>query len=180
MNIDFTNLLFGDTSLTPVTEDDAEFILAVRSDPELGRHLSMTLPSIEEQRMWVRNYKQRETAGTEHYFIINKGKKKLGTIRIYDFRSDSFCWGSWIILRGTPHQVAMASVLMVYDFAFNQLGFLKSHFDVRRDNLSVKRFHIRMGAQIVNSDEHNEYFVLCADTYYKYRPKLVRLAGGLK
>ena len=35
MNIDFTNLLFGDTSLTPVTEDDAEFILAVRSDPEV-------------------------------------------------------------------------------------------------------------------------------------------------
>ena len=174
------NLSFGDTLLTPVSQEDAGFILALRSDPELNRYLSMTPHDVETQRQWILEYKQRETAETEYYFIISKRGGKLGTIRAYDFQGDSFCWGSWIILRGTSPQVAIASVLMIYDFAFDQLGFTKSHFDVRRDNESVRRFHLRMGAQIVRSDEVDEYFELFEDSYRQYRPKLVQLAGGLK
>jgi RimJ/RimL family protein N-acetyltransferase len=174
------DLCFGDIQLTPVSLEDAEFILSLRSDPELNRHLSTTSQDVEAQRQWIREYKQRQAASTEYYFIISKSGEKLGTIRAYDFRDDSFCWGSWIILRGTSPQVAIASVLMIYDFSFDQLGFTKSHFDVRRDNESVRRFHLRMGAKIVRSDEGNEYFELLEDAYRQYRPKLVQLAGGLK
>lgn len=172
------NLSFRDIVLTTVGLEDAEFILTLRSDPELNRHLSTTSQDVTSQRKWITEYKQRQADDKEYYFIISKSGEKVGTIRAYDFRGDSFCWGSWIIARGTAPQVALASVILIYDFAFDQLGFAKSHFDVRRDNASVRRFHLRMGAEIIDSDELNDYFEILECVYRRQRPKLVRLAGG--
>ena len=171
-------LSIGEVSLNPVVVDDAEFILSLRADPELNRYISSTPQDAEEQRKWLRDYKQREAEGLEYYFIISKNEVKLGTIRAYDFRCNSFCWGSWIILRGVAPQVAVASVLMIYDFAFNHLGFAKSHFDVRKDNKSVRSFHLRMGARIVHSDDLDDYFEYSETSYLEHRPKLLRQAGG--
>jgi RimJ/RimL family protein N-acetyltransferase len=172
------NLSFGEIKLNRVNLEDAEFIISLRGDPELNQYLSYTPQDLDAQRIWIEKYKNREADGTEYYFIISKSSIKLGTIRAYDFQEDSFCWGSWIIKRGTPPQVAMASVVMIYDFMFDQLGFAKSHFDVRKENESVRRFHLRMGAKIVKSDDQNDYFELVETSYRQQRSKLVRLAGG--
>jgi len=39
----------------------------------------------------------------------------------------------------------MESALLVYQFALT-LGFKRSHFDVRKENISVWKFHERFGA----------------------------------
>ena len=64
---------------------------------------------------------------------------------MYDIQNDSFCWGSWILKEGAASSYAIESALLVYHFALS-LGFEKAHFDVRKGNESVWKFHERFGA----------------------------------
>ncbi|BEJ85993.1 hypothetical protein B10525_11260 [Campylobacter jejuni] len=60
---------------------------------------------------------------------------------MYDFIDDSFCWGSFIIKHGVAFYISIEVVMNVYEFAFYNLGFNASHFDVRKDNDRVVAFH---------------------------------------
>lgn len=134
----------------PVEEKDASFILELRSSK--GGHLTKTDITVEQQQNWIKNYKKKECEREEFYFVIeNLDNEKLGVLRVYDFlintrKEASFCWGSWIIKDSAPLSTAIESVLLVYDFAFNELGFDNCHFDVRKDNQKVIRFHESFGA----------------------------------
>lgn len=134
---------------------DAAFILALRTDPHKGAFLSHTSDQLAVQENWLRAY-----AGSENqaYFIIESlDGAPLGTVRLYDARADSFCWGSWILVHGAPQSAAIESTLMVYDYAINHLGFSGAHFDVRKGNESVWRFHERFGAVRV-AETAEDYF----------------------
>jgi len=123
---------------------DAEFILSLRSDSNKSRYLSQTSSEFSTQVAWLNDYAEKTD---QAYFIIeSKDGEKLGTIRIYDAKNDSFCWGSWILKDGAHQSAAIESTLMVYSYAIYHLGFRKSHFDVRKGNESVWRFHERFGA----------------------------------
>ena len=43
-----------------ITEDDAEMILKLRTDPKLNKFIFETDPDIEKQKEWIREYKKRE------------------------------------------------------------------------------------------------------------------------
>jgi len=154
---------------------DAEFILRLRTDPSLNRHLSATDASLPMQQEWLRNYKVKEQNGQEFYFIITgKDEAPLGTVRLYDFQNDSFCWGSWIVLPEAPRTTAVESALLVYECAFYKLGFLRSHFDVRKANERVLAFHRRFGASEVGEDEDNVFFNFSREDYECIRAQYVR------
>lgn len=130
-----------------VEEADAGFIAELRLNQELTRHISAVTGGTAEQEVWIRKYKEREREGREFYFIIESLQgEPLGTVRIYDIRGESFCWGSWIVKPGAPPQTAISSAILLYEFAFEDLGFARSHFDVRKTNQKVLDFHRRMGA----------------------------------
>lgn len=138
---------------------DAEFVISLRTDKQKNKYISKIDSNIEKQREWIRSYKEREKNGLEYYFVIElKNGENIGLIRAYDFRNDSFCYGSWVIKNGAPYYVAIESQLMIYDFGFNHLGFKKSHFDVRKENIEVIRFHKFMCAEIVGESELDYYF----------------------
>lgn len=127
------------------TPADARFILSLRTDQRKARHLSRTAPELDRQREWLKQYASREN---EAYFIIEiRSGEPLGTVRLYDPQGESFCWGSWILKDGAPPHAAIESALMVYGYALDHLGFNAAHFDVRRGNERVWRFHERFGAQ---------------------------------
>ena len=150
-----------DTKLSLVHVNDAEFILSLRLDPSLNKYLSHVDDNLDQQKEWLRTYKKRQARRSEFYFIIKDlDDIRLGTVRLYDFRPGSFCWGSWIVKPGSPRKTAIESALNVYEFAFYVLGFSASHFDVRNENAKVIKFHERMGAQIVKSDNLDTYFIL--------------------
>lgn len=135
--------------------DDAEFILSLRTDSDKSKYLSKTSNDIEQQRSWLRNYSMRD----EHaYFIIENDDEKIGTVRLYDAKGESFCWGSWVIKNGSPSHAAIESALMVYAFAVDCLGFKNSHFDVRKKNKSVIKFHERFGAKRIGETDENYLF----------------------
>lgn len=138
--------------------DDAEFIVSLRTSPSKSRYISYTDNDVDVQRNWIASYLERQDKGLEYYYIIEDNKaEKYGTLRIYDFREDSFCWGSWIMKDGSPYYMAIESLLMALEIGFYQLGFTRSHGDVRKGNHSVLNNHLRFGSKITGEDDLNYY-----------------------
>ena len=138
---------------------DAEFIFQMRQDNNKTKYLSKVTGSVESQKEWIKNYKQREYEQKEFYFVIeSKDKEKLGLVRMYDFQNESFCWGSWLIKENAPTTTAIESALQIYEFAFYKLNFSKSHFEVQKGNDKVIAFHQRFGASIIDEDEKEFFF----------------------
>jgi Acetyltransferase (GNAT) domain len=158
-----------------VTVDDAEFILSLRLDENKGKYLSTVKNDVEKQRNWILNYKQREAQQQEFYFIIESLRhESLGTVRIYDLRQDSFCWGSWLMKDNAPFSAAIETALLVYEFGFNALKYSDSHFDVNKGNLKVIKFHKNFGALETSQDEDNIYLTLSLEQYKLMREKYRR------
>jgi len=146
-------------NLRTVEVQDAEFIYLMRQNQDKIKYLSKVTGTVESQKKWIKSYKRREETKEEFYFIIeSKSEEKLGLIRMYDFRDDSFCWGSWLIKEDAPKTTAIESALQIYEFGFYNLKFQKSHFDVRKGNDKVVAFHQRFGAKIVDEDELDYFF----------------------
>lgn len=144
---------------------DAEFILALRTDPQKSKHLSRVSASLEDQTAWLKRYAEDHS---QSYFIIETPQgSRLGTVRLYDPRGDSFCWGSWILVDNRPATAAVESALMVYRFA-RACGFARSHFDVRKANLQVLDFHDRFGATRIGETE--------LDYLYEIGPEAIEAA----
>lgn len=153
-------LLIGkNINLRTVEIFDAEFIFEMRQNQKKTKYLSKVTGTVESQRDWIINYKHREEVKKEFYFIIeSKNKDKLGLVRIYDFKEDSFCWGSWLIKEDAPKTTAIESALQIYEFAFYTLNFSRSHFDVRIGNDKVIAFHQRFGAKIIDENGLDYFF----------------------
>jgi len=158
--------------LREVLVDDAEFIINLRVDPEKSKHISVTSNDVDKQKDFILGYSGSQT---DFYFLICDWKwNRLGTVRIYDTREDSFCWGSWIISKDAPKSSAIESALLIYDFSFFALHYPKAHFDVRKGNERVIEFHKRFGASIIREDDLNYYFQYDRDAYMNVRHKYQR------
>jgi len=153
-------IVFGkNIQLRTVEVEDAEFIFEMRQNQDKIKYLSKVIGTVESQKEWIKNYKQREEEKKEFYFVIeSKNEKKLGLIRMYDFKKDSFCWGSWLIKEDAPKTTAIESALQIYEFGFYNLGYKKSHFEVQKGNDKVIAFHQRFGAIIIDEDDKEVFF----------------------
>ncbi len=163
-----------ETQLRLANEADSQFLLSLRLDPLRNRNISSTDESLSEQVVWMKNYALRYASGREAYFVIESRGEPVGSLRIYDYRPErnSFCWGSWIIRPGAPAQIAYQSVVLVYDLAFSALKFCKAHFDVRQGNVSVWKFHEKMGAQLTREDSVDRFYEYKLEEYRQARIRL--------
>ncbi len=160
------------TKLRLIKEEDAPFLLSLRLNETLNKHLSKVDNNLTNQIEWIKHYKIREQERLEFYFIItSQDNQPLGTVRLYDFQGSSFCWGSWIIKEKSPTFTAIESALSIYEFAFNVLSFKSSHFDVRKDNTKVIKFHKNFGAKETSEDINNFYFKITKEDYEIKREK---------
>lgn len=155
---------------------DAQFIHSLRIDKKYNQHLSFVDDNIEKQKLWLIEYKKRETLKQEYYFIIERNSDSLpiGTVRIYDFIPDeeSFCWGSWILNENKTRFSALECAIMIYDFAFLKLGYKRCHMDIRKENIKVIEFHKRFGVSIIGETKQDllgHYFV---NDYLKIRTEI--------
>jgi RimJ/RimL family protein N-acetyltransferase len=158
--------------LREVVLDDADYILTLRTNPRRNRYLSTTTNNILQQRAFINQYQQ---SVTDYYFVICDWQAKpLGTVRVYDIKGDSFCWGSWILSEYAPTSAAIESALLLYDFAFYSLHYKFSHFDVRKENLRVIDFHKRFGAQITHEDDLSYHFRYSLARYEPIRKRYLK------
>lgn len=166
--------------LRDVTAADAAFILRLRTDERKSRYLSKTPAALNAQIRWLNEYAQVQD---QAYFIIQDyAGEPVGTVRLYDPREDSFCWGSWILKDGAPQTAAIESALIVYAYAIDHLGFKRAHFDVRKGNESVWRFHERFGAKRVGETDQDylyEIDSIAIDSarrrYHKFLPQSITI-----
>jgi len=153
-------IIYGkNINMRTVTIEDAEFIYSMRQNQDKTKYLSKVTGTVASQKEWIKSYKQREEEKKEFYFVIkSKDEEKLGLVRMYDFKNNSFCWGSWLIKEDAPKTTAIESALQIYEFAFYTLGFEKSHFEVQKGNDKVIAFHQRFGAKVVAENELGYFF----------------------
>lgn len=145
-----------------VTEKDAEFIVRLRSDDKLGRFIHASDGSVEQQIEWTREYKKREAAGLDYYFVFSKDGDDFGSCRIYniDWTHLSYTSGSWIIQKGTPEDIAMIPSVMLSDIANEMLGLQIDLYDVRKGNKQVLRFHRRILSAIQYGETELDYLFM--------------------
>jgi RimJ/RimL family protein N-acetyltransferase len=175
-------LELGTIRLVPVREHHAEYIYSLRIDPSLNEHLSAAPPSAAAQAQWIRGYLEREAAGDEFYFLIERRDgTPCGTVRLYDFspvaHPDSFSWGSWVLDKSKTRYAAVESALLVYEMGFERLGFSASHFEVRKGNTKVIAFHQKFGAQVIAEDDESVYMRLTRADFEQVKPKLMALVS---
>ncbi|MDE9444688.1 GNAT family N-acetyltransferase [Xenorhabdus bovienii] len=159
-------------------EHDAEFILDLRMNNKFNQFLSQVSNDLQDQTHWLKKYKEREKQELESYYIIKRidNNSNIGTVRLYDFLNNpmSFCWGSWILNEQKTPNAAIESALLVYKIAFENKNFEQSHFDVRKENEKVISFHRKLGAELINEDDLNYYFIYKKETYHKILKKYSR------
>lgn len=157
-----------------IEKEDAEFVLKLRLDDRYNQFLSSVNPSLEAQKKWIKKYKIDEREGNQYYFIIERNDgTPCGTVRIYDLKEDSFCWGSWILNEDKTRYAALESAFLVYQFAFEHLNFKKSHFDVRKGNDRVISFHEKMGAVKTGETEHDLLFEITKEAVFQTKTRLI-------
>lgn len=132
--------------LRPVDLDDAAFILTLRTDPALSRHLHPVSGDIEDQHKWMQRYFDR---ADDFYFIVERADEAepVGTIALVDVTGPggSAEWGRWIL---RPRSMAaVASALLVYRLGFTALGLDRIYCNTVRDNTQVVSFHDSCGLE---------------------------------
>lgn len=136
---------------------DAEFILSLRLDETKNRFLSAVSDDLSAQQRWLECY---AADPAQAYFVIETlDRLPVGTVRLYDAKGASFSWGSWILNGDAPKSAAIETTLMVYSYGL-KLGFTASHFEVRKGNEKVWRYHERCGATRTHEDELNYYYTI--------------------
>lgn len=157
--------VFGRTILfRNVVSADAQFIYSLRKDSNKSKHISKSPDDIQNQIDWINKY---ERSVDQAYFIIQEvqSQRCIGTVRLYDpvyTPVSSFCWGSWILSSESPSSAAIESALMIYEYGFDYLGFSNSHFDVRKANASVWKFHENTGAVRTSETDLDIFYSISA------------------
>lgn len=164
-----------------VQEDDAEFILSLRTNNALNKYISATSDNIEDQINWIRDYKTREQSGHEFYYITeDKQGNRYGTIRLYNFDEHSFEIGSWVFLTNSPIGMAVKAQFIGFETGFD---YLKSEFcrlEIRKKNKSVVNYIKDFNATIISEDELNYYFILTKENFLIRRKNLSYLLKDTK
>ena len=158
-----------------VNENDAEFIVSLRTDPRLSRYIHETSPDIEQQKQWIRNYKIREEQGLDYYFLFSIDNQPQGLARVYNITEDSFTQGSWIF---SPQAVLGASVLgniISSEIGFEFLEKKVEYTDARRDN-NTHRYVKSFNPEIINADEENIYYKILPEKFNHGKQKLISQA----
>ncbi|MBV9931621.1 MAG: GNAT family N-acetyltransferase [Alphaproteobacteria bacterium] len=156
---------------------DAAFILRLRRDPRYGRHLSATDDDLARQIAYV---EACQADPGQIYFLIERlDGRAVGTVRLYDRRGDSFCWGSWILSDQKPAYAAIETTLLVYHYAL-ACGFKAAHGEMRRANAAVWRFHEHYGGVRTGEDEETVSYAIDRAAIERALARYRRFAPSLR
>lgn len=161
-----------------VNEDDAEFILKIRTDPKKSRFITKTDSDVEKQRNWIRTYKAREKEGVEYYFLITCDQVPTGVIRIYDIHDGQFEIGSIVMVDNAPIQCVLATTIMAKEIAFEILELEVEKSEAYAENKQVvklqKSWNKTFVGSVMDSIGENLIFKLTKEDYFQVKPKKIR------
>jgi len=148
-----------------VNEDDADFIVKLRTDPKLGRHIHYTDNDTEKQKEWISNYKQREKDGKDYYFIFYYENEPVGLCRIYDIEGEYGTSGSWVCKPGLPLDIPILTLIITREIMFDELALLYDRYDIRKQNTKSLRMNDLFGGTKTRETELDYYFELSKEAF---------------
>lgn len=158
-----------------VTESDVDFILELRTNKELTKHIHQTGNDRNKQLEWINAYKQRESEGREYYFIFFYKGNPVGFNRMSS-RSELYAVsGSWLCKPGIEPWIPIA-----INFLFNEIVFDILHIelvicDVRKANKKVNKYHIMIGDKRIHESDIDNFYYRTKDTFAPNRDRIVKL-----
>lgn len=158
-----------------VEESDTPFILSLRTDKWLTRFIHQTDDNENKQQEWIRDYKTREAAGKEYYFIYSKDGKPFALNRIYNINGTSCTSGSWLSVPGTPLELSIPTALINRDIMFDIIGLNEDNFDVRKGNLKVQKFHLMTGSVKTGETDLDILYRATPKTHKKGKQSILKL-----
>jgi hypothetical protein len=158
-----------------VQEDDAEFIYKLRTNQNLNKYLHVVDGGVENQKIWIKEYKKREILGLDYYFIFLINGDRQGVCRLYDIHENDFTSGSWIFKEDAVLGSAVIGDIISREIAYSINPNFINYFDVRKDNTSVIRYALSYKPEIINEDEQNIYFKETREQFEKYKKIYLRM-----
>lgn len=131
-------------TLSSATEEDAEFALKIRQDPEMTKYLPRLNISVEQEIVWIKN--QREQEGDYFFIIRNKKDERIGVLGLYDFCDKTAGIGRIAIKGG--FFANREAFLLTMRFAFKNLGLKKLADWVYAENIRAIKFFTFFGAHM--------------------------------
>lgn len=173
---DFTYSKYGLT-VRLVQEDDAAFIVKLRTNGKLSRFIHATDNDVEKQKQWIREYKERELEGRDYYFIYFSGGRPVGVNRIYNITENSSTGGSWVCSEDATMEESLATNFICTEI--REIFDIKSGpFTVSKGNNQVLKFHLRMGSEIIDENEYEYFLKGNREKYNKAKNKYIKLLFG--
>lgn len=159
-----------------IEKTDSEFVLKLRTDERLRQFISFTSPNIEDQINWINQYKKREAAGKELYYLYeDSNQTPWGTIRLYNFENERFTIGSWVCFPGNHDHIAVKAWLLAVELGFEKLNFKECMVDVRKKNIYVLYYLKLFKPTLIKADDLDYYFIFDKESFTNNRDKVNQL-----
>ena len=164
-----------------VREDDAEFIVALRTDSSNTQYLHASDLTVENQIKWIREYKKREQEGKDYYFVFEHQERKVGVARLYGMEGEQYTHGSWVFANDAPSFCAVASAIIAREIAFDYMG-MSCESNMRdgtdASNKNVVRFQKMLGMdyQVEREEDGRKFLcgVLTKESFEAHKNNMLR------
>lgn len=166
-----------------VREEDAKFIVMLRTGDKNARFIHDTDASVVAQEEWIRKYKKREAEGIEYYFVFEDNSEPQGVYRIYNRHEDWCVTGSWVFKPDAERNAALKAMIITHEIVFEDLGLEYVHDvdGIHENNKGVINAMKSIGGKFWGErvEEKGKYmqFDLYKEDFYKNRPTILRFVG---
>jgi hypothetical protein len=157
-----------------VNDEDAEFIVKLRSDSKLAKYLSVTQNDVEIQKQWIREYKIREEQGLDYYFIYFYEGKRIGLNRIYNINGKTATSGSWICAPDLLIELPISTLIIMREIFFEILLLDIDYMDTRKNNKKVIKMHNLQGAHKIFENEIDVFHYITTNDFKTSKPKFLQ------
>lgn len=137
--------------------EDAELISNLRSRKNEGNESFSD--SMTARLEWINEYKNRELAGNEFYFIIRHQMKDYGAVRMHNIIDKTFFLKDWGVSPELPNGLLTYFAFSIYEIAFEILDLERACFDVDVEDEKLIDFHLRSGAHATERSDVGQYFI---------------------
>lgn len=162
-------------NLRSVTEEDAEFILEIRNNPQISKYLPPLNVTVDQQRQWIA--KQRADKDSYYFILETPDLTPIGTLSVYDIVDDHAELGRSCSI-GEPASTIEAGVLLS-EFVFDTLHLEYTTIWVYEGNKAVIALNQSGGYEWIENrtdKDGNPYRVgiLKRDRAIQFREKILK------
>lgn len=153
-----------------VNENDAEFIVSLRNDIR-ARFMNTVTHDIENQKRWIKEYKEREAKGLDYYFIYYLKGQPLGVNRIYNIKNDTFVGGSLVFKKDCDFEIPILATLIQFFIGFEVLDKSICFGNIRKKNKIAIKFNKLLGNDFIYECGDEVFIVLSKRVYFETKQK---------